>query len=90
MSTVTVQNDEKLRCFFEAIFTDRFMQTHSSFEKFEYFRYSSAVIVNWDAELMVYDEALLDLFVQESTVFHSFDEMIRAASQQYFTEKEGN
>lgn len=90
MSTVTVQNDEKLRGFFAAIFTDHFMQTHTNFEKFEYFRYSSAVIANWDADPMVYDEALLDLFVQESTAFHSFDEMVRNATEQYFAEKKGN
>lgn len=90
MSTVTLRNDEKLRRFFAAIFTDDFMHSHTRFEKFEYFRYSSAVILNWDSEQPLYDETLLDLFVEESTDFHSFDEMIRAASEAHFANKKGN
>ena len=79
MAFVTVKNDETLKRFFESIFTDAFMKTHTNFESFEYFRYSSAVIVDWTAAEMVYNEELLDLFVRESTRFQSFDEMIRAA-----------
>lgn len=90
MSTVTLHYDEKLRRFFAAIFTDDFMRAHTRFEKFEYFRYSSAVILNWDAEQPLYDEALLDLFVQESTDFCTFDGMIHAAADEYFAEKKGN
>lgn len=90
MSYVTVPNGEELRRLLDAIFTEPFMKAHTNFEKFEYFRYSSAVIVNWDAELLHYDEELLDLFVRESTRFQSFDEMVRAASEQYFAEKKGN
>lgn len=90
MSTVTVQNSEKLRKFFRAIFTDSFMRAHTNFEKFEYFCYSSAVIVNWDADPMVYDETLFDLFAQESTEYDSFGAMIHAASQQHLASKKGN
>lgn len=90
MSTVTLHNDEKLRRFFAAIFTDDFMRAHTRFEKFEYFRYSGAVILNWEAEQPLYDETLLDLFVQESTDFHSFDEMIHAAADAHFMNQKGN
>ena len=79
MAFVTVKNDETLKRFFESIFTDAFMKTYTNFESFEYFRYSSAVIADWTAAEMVYNEELLDLFVRESTRFQSFDEMIRAA-----------
>ena len=82
MSCVTVRNDEKIKKYLQEIFTDEFMQKHTNFESFEYFRYSSAVITNWDADPMVYDENLLDWFVFESTEFQSFDEMVRAAADQ--------
>ena len=79
MAFVKVKNDEALRGFFEGIFTDEFMKAHTNFESFEYFRYSSAVIADWTAAEMVYNEELLDLFVKESTEYGSFEEMIRAA-----------
>ena len=79
MAFVTVKNDEALKRFFESIFTDAFMRVHTNFESFEFFQYSSAVIADWTAAEMVYNEELLDLFVRESTRFQSFDEMIRAA-----------
>ena len=79
MAFVRVKNDDTLKGFFEGIFSDAFMQRHTNFESFEFFRYSSAVITDWTAAEMVYNEELLDLFVRESTCFHSFNEMIRAA-----------
>lgn len=84
MSYRQVQNSGKLKALLRDIFTDDFMVANTNFERFEYFRYSSAVIVNWDAEVMVYDEALLDRFVAESTRFHTFDEMVKAATDRYF------
>lgn len=63
------------------IFTDAFMAEHSRFESFEGFRYSSAVLVNWEAERLVYNTELLDRFVDESTDFATWDEMVTAATQ---------
>ncbi len=63
------------------IFTEEFMGKHTRFQSFEGFRYSSAVIINWDAERMVYNTELLDHFVRESTDFASWDEMVRAATE---------
>ena len=80
MSCVTVRNDEKIKKYLQEIFTDEFMQKHTNFESFEYFRYSSAVITNWEADPMIYDEDLLDWFVFESTEFQNFNEMVRAAA----------
>lgn len=66
------------------VFTDDFMAAHTKFQSFEGFRYSSAVIVNWNAQRLVYDSALLDLFVRESTGFSSWDEMVRAATDERY------
>lgn len=63
------------------MFTDEFMEKYTSFQTFEAFRYSSAVLVNWDADIWHYSPELLDLFVRESTCFTSWDEMVRAAGQ---------
>jgi len=38
----------------EDIFTDDFMQEYTRFESFEGFRYSSAVMVNWKADTLIY------------------------------------
>lgn len=80
----TVQNTQELQKLLSEIFSDEFMQTHSRFKNFAGFRYSSAVIVNWDAEVLVYPILLLDNFVKESTDFSSWDEMVRAATNQRF------
>ena len=57
------------------IFDDSFMQANTRFQSFEGFRYSSAVFVNWNSDCLIYDDALLDRFVQESTRFSTWDEM---------------
>ena len=46
---VTVDMDARLRQLLEEIFTDAFMRENSNFENFEAFRYSSAVIADWNA-----------------------------------------
>jgi flavorubredoxin len=61
----------------EDIFTDDFMQEYTRFESFEGFRYSSAVMVNWKADTLIYAPPLLDAFVKESTDFATWDEMVR-------------
>ena len=47
---------------------------------FEGFRYSSAVMVNWKADTLIYAPPLLDAFVKESTDFATWDEMVRSAT----------
>ena len=88
MSCVRVRNDERLKRLLREIFTDEFMQANTNFESFEYFCYSSAVINDWDADVMIYDEELLNWFVMESTEFCTFDEMVRAATNQHFRSEE--
>ena len=68
----------------DLIFTDEFMQKHTNFESFEYFRYSSAVIVNWCGAFMVYQETVFDNFVVESTEFESWAQMVTAAADERF------
>ncbi|MBQ2782869.1 MAG: hypothetical protein IJO41_04245 [Oscillospiraceae bacterium] len=87
MSYVTVRNDARLKKLLQEIFTDEFMQQHTNFENFTYFCYSSAVITNWEADPMVYDEDLLNRFVQESTEFDTFDNMVRTATDARFGQK---
>ena len=65
----------------EDVFTDEFMQANSRFESFEGFQFSSAVMVNWKANPIVYAPLLLDAFVKESTRFGDWDEMVRTATQ---------
>ena len=68
----------------DMIFTDEFMQKHTNFESFEYFRYSSAVMVNWGGAFMVYQETVFDNFVVESTEFESWVQMVTAAADERF------
>ena len=70
----------KLPRLLEDIFTDDFMQEYTRFESFEGFRYSSAVMVNWKADTLIYAPPLLDAFVKESTDFATWDEMVRSAT----------
>ena len=72
---VFLENAPELMRLLEDIFTDDFMQ-----ESFEGFRYSSAVMVNWKADTLIYAPPLLDAFVKESTDFATWDEMVRSAT----------
>ena len=65
----------------EDIFTDDFMRENTRFESFEGFQFSSAVILNWKADTLIYAPPLLDAFVKESTQFGDWDEMVRTATQ---------
>ncbi|MEY8364234.1 hypothetical protein AALA22_01115 [Anaerovoracaceae bacterium 41-7] len=69
------------------IFTDEFMQKHTNFENFEYFRYSSAVMCSWSGEYMIYPETVFNNFVIESTVFKTWDEMVMKAADEKFEKK---
>lgn len=68
----------------DMIFTDAFMQKHTNFENFEYFRYSSAVMVNWGGDHMVYQETVFNHFVAESTEFKTWDELVMKAADEKF------
>ena len=68
----------------EDVFTDAFMRENSRFDNFDGFKFSSAVMLNWQAETIVYAPLLLDAFVRESTCFQSWDEMVRAAVEQRY------
>ncbi len=81
---VAVEMDEEFRNLLQTIFTDEFMKENTNFENFEAFQYSSAVIANWKAEQMVYAKLLMDGFVQESTRFQTWDEMVMAAADARF------
>lgn len=81
---VCVEYSPELREQFKEIFNEEFMQLHTNFKSFESFKYSSAVIVNWNAEKLVYFESLMDSFVKESTKFDSWNDMVcRAADIRY-------
>ncbi|MGN1414857.1 MAG: hypothetical protein ACI4WY_11505 [Anaerovoracaceae bacterium] len=67
------------------IFTDEFMAKYTNFENFEYFRYSSAVMVNWEGEYMIYPETVFNNFIIESTRFQTWDEMVMKAADERFT-----
>ena len=64
-----VDYPQKMKDLLMQIFDDSFMQANTRFQSFEGFRYSSAVFVNWNSDCLIYDDALLDRFVQESTRF---------------------
>ena len=78
---VFLDNAPELLKLLEDIFTDEFMREHTRFENFDGFQYSSAVMVNWKADVLIYAAPLLDAFVKESTRFASWDEMVRTATQ---------
>lgn len=86
---ITVKNDNHLKVLLKEIFTDDFMRQYTNFQSFEYFKYSSAVICNWEADEMVYDEVLLTMFIKESTQFESFDEMVKKATNLHFINRTG-
>ena len=71
----------------DMIFTDDFMHRYTNFDSFEYFRYSSAVMVNWGEEYMIYPELVFNNFVTESTQFKTWGEMIMKAADERFKTK---
>ena len=70
---------KKMRRLLDDIFTPSFMQENTNFDDFMFFRFSSAVFVSWDAEELIYDDERLDGFVNESTKFANWDEMVKTA-----------
>jgi len=84
---ISYDNNDKFKKILEDVFTDEFMQKYTNFENFEAFRYSSAVITDWTAPRMVYSKLLMDGFVNESTRFSSWDEMVTTATDMRFSLK---
>ncbi|MBM6924385.1 hypothetical protein [Pseudoflavonifractor phocaeensis] len=76
---VSLANGPELMKLLEDVFTDEFMRQHTRFDDFDGFRFSSAVMVNWKANTIVYAPLLLNSFVKESTNFSDWDEMVRTA-----------
>ena len=60
---------QQLMSLLRDIFTDEFMA-----------RFSSAVIANWNADILIYSLTLLVSFVRESTDFTDWDTMVRRAT----------
>ena len=85
---VSYNNDEEFRKILNDVFTDEFMQKYTKLENFEAFKYSSAVMCDWNAPRLVYSKTLLDGFVRESTQFDSWDEMVVRATDERFGKKE--
>jgi len=83
---VSINNTQELKDLLNRIFTDEFMQKHTNFKNFEGFRYSSAVMASWDAPRLVYSLVVFNNFVKESTEFESWDEMVKAATDEAFGE----
>ena len=84
MAFVYVDYPPEFRELLGRIMNDAFMVKNTRFQSFEGFRYSSAVFVNWNSDQLVYNEEVFDNFVKESTRFESWEEMVRAATNQFF------
>lgn len=81
---VTASAPPEFRKMLEVIFDDGFMKRYTRFENFEGFRYSSAVMTNWNADIMVYQKKVFDHFIQESTDFTTWEEMVKKATDEKF------
>ncbi len=73
-----------LRAVLREIFTDSFMHEYTNFDDFDCFCFSSAVIVNWEADTLIYARERLDSFVNESTRFSAWEEMVMTAAQKKY------
>lgn len=78
-------NPPELRHLLADIFTDEFMKKYTRFENYAAFRYSGSVIVNLDADPLIYIPQLFDNFVKESTNFLSWEEMVKTATDIRFS-----
>lgn len=76
---------QELKDLMARILNDQFMCENTRFKTFLAFQYSSAVFVNWNAEELVYRQEHLDYFVRESTCFPTWDAMVQAATDTFFT-----
>ncbi len=78
-----VPNAPEFKNLLNEIFCDEYIQSHSNFGSFQAFKYSSAVIVDWDHDPLIYSKSMLDSFVKESTQFSTWDEMVIDATNAF-------
>lgn len=76
----------ELRNLLDRIFSEDFMREHTSFDSFEAFQFSSAVFLDWSKDCLVYNDAVFDAFVRESTCFSNWEEMVCTGTDLYFSE----
>jgi hypothetical protein len=81
---VSINNTQELKDLMKRIFSDEFMKEHSNFENFDGFKFSSAVMCTWDSPRLVYSKTIFDNFVKESTEYETWDEMVKAATDEAF------
>lgn len=81
---VRVLAGEKFWNLLDMIFTEEFMKKYTNFENFDNFKYSSAVMVNWGQEYMIYSETVFNHFIVESTVFKTWNDMVMKAADERF------
>lgn len=87
MAFLRVEATPELRKYINTIFTDEFMKKNTNFTCFMDFQSSSSVFLNWNSFLWVYNEEVFDGFVKESTRFSSWEEMVKAAADEAFSEE---
>ena len=83
---VSINNTQELKDLLNRIFSDEFMKKHTNFENFDGFRFSSAVMATWDSPRFVYSKTIFDNFVKESTEYETWDEMVKAATDEAFSD----
>jgi hypothetical protein len=83
-----ISNPPELKELLKNIFDDDFMKEYTTLENFTAFQFSSAVVVNWDSDPLIYKTVLLDAFVKETTRFTSWDEMVRTATDKHFPQNQ--
>ena len=88
MAFIKVEATPQLRKHINTIFNDEFMRENTNFTCFMDFQSSSAVFLNWNSYLWVYNEEVFDGFVKESTRFSSWEEMVKTATDKAFAKKE--
>lgn len=82
---VVVEADEEFKRLLGIIFTDNFMRKNTRFNNFEAFKYSSAVMTNWNSDQMIYSQSVFNNFVKESTDFNTWEEMVKKATDERFS-----
>lgn len=82
---VVVEADEEFKRLLGIIFTGDFMRKNSRFNSFEAFKYSSAVMTNWNSDQMIYSQSVFNNFVKESTDFDTWEEMVKKATDERFS-----
>lgn len=84
---VRVPAGEKFWNLLDMIFTDEFMKKYTNFDNFDNFKYSSAVMVNWGQEYMIYSENVFNHFIVESTRFTTWNDMVMKAADEKFVKE---